>query len=260
VSRPRQKGASRRRDSEAAYGKTPSDQGRTSRLRPAQGDRRTGIRPDEAPTARRSSPFAWPRWSTGEWTLHLVCHNLRKLANAGGRLRSRQHERREAPSRAQLRTPRNQREAATTGQGPLSRLIELRNRAAFRFGPTHLASRPDSTRQTWNEPTSDSWPGTAATLAANRLCMQFEAADRISGLSGATPTRWRSTDPPERDQLLRAFRCHRQPLQLHREDGGVPTALDVAATCRPATSPRSDKYPRDGRLFGYPQCSTRRMQ
>src|ERR1035441_5968370 len=54
------------------------------------------------------------------------------------RPRSRQHERRGAPSRAQLRTPRNQREAATTGQGSLSRLIELRSGTAFRFGPTHL--------------------------------------------------------------------------------------------------------------------------
>src|ERR1017187_7227174 len=57
------------------------------------------------------------------------------------RPRSRQHERRGAPSRAQLRTPRNQREAATTGQGSLSRLIELRSGTAFRFGPTHLVVR-----------------------------------------------------------------------------------------------------------------------
>ena len=34
--------------------------------------------------------------------------------------------------------PRNQREAATTGQGSLSRLIEPRGGTAFRFGPTLL--------------------------------------------------------------------------------------------------------------------------
>src|ERR1035441_9003457 len=60
------------------------------------------------------------------------------------RPRSRQHERRGAPSRAQLRTPRNQREAATTGQGSLSRLIELRSGTAFRFGPTHLVNMGDA--------------------------------------------------------------------------------------------------------------------
>src|ERR1035441_8255616 len=54
------------------------------------------------------------------------------------RPRSRRHERCGAPSHAQLRTPRNQREAAATGQGSQSRLIELRGGTAFRFGPTHL--------------------------------------------------------------------------------------------------------------------------
>jgi hypothetical protein len=46
------------RDSQATYGATPSDQGRMSRLRPTKGDRQTGIRLDEGPTARRSSPLA----------------------------------------------------------------------------------------------------------------------------------------------------------------------------------------------------------
>ncbi len=46
------------RDSEATYGKTPSDKGRQRRLRPAQGDRRAGVRPDEAPTERWPSPTA----------------------------------------------------------------------------------------------------------------------------------------------------------------------------------------------------------
>ena len=106
-------------------------------------------------------------------------------------------------------------------------------------------------------------PGPAPLRRSRRIACACSLRPRTgsAGLSGATPTRWRSTDPPERDQLLRAFRCHRQPLQLHREDGGVPTAPDVAATCRPATSPRSDKCPQDGRLFRLPPNAVpRRMQ
>src|ERR1039457_3832797 len=78
------------------------------------------------------------------------------------RPRSRQHETRGAPSRAQLRTPRNQREAATTGEGSLSRLIELRSGTAFRFGPTHLETT--SLSQSVDLP----WPG----IPPGMLCAQ----------------------------------------------------------------------------------------
>jgi hypothetical protein len=106
-------------------------------------------------------------------------------------------------------------------------------------------------------------PGPAPLRRSQRTACQYSLRPRtgLAWLSGATPIRCRSTDPPERDQLLRAFPGHRQPLQLHREDGGVPTAPDVAATCRPARSPRSDNCPPDGRLFGVPPNAVpRRMQ
>ena len=79
----RQRPHPQRRHGQGEDGAPAAHQKRAGRLRQTQGHRRTGLRPDEGPTTGRFPPPRGLEGAQGEWALHSLCHNLRKLAQAG---------------------------------------------------------------------------------------------------------------------------------------------------------------------------------
>ena len=63
------------------------------------------------------------------------------------------------------------------------------------------------------------------------------------------------------EDLYEAFGGIVNPSDFIEKPEGSELRFLVAATCRPATSPRSDQRPQGGRLFGVPPNAVpRRMQ